>query len=150
MALTTPEGLPLAGGEGRAARQTPSVSMPWPWHPGSANSFPCAPMAPCTPPPDPTMLPDDLGLGTWLSHPLDQAVLKGHGSSYPGVPAFSSAPLKVNRFQQMRKMRVIWVAQLVEHPTSAPVVCGFEPRVGLCADGSEPGACFGFCVSLSL
>ena len=29
-------------------------------------------------------------------------------------------------------------------------VCGFEPRVGLWADGSEPGACFGFCVSLSL
>ena len=29
-------------------------------------------------------------------------------------------------------------------------VCGLEPRVGLCADGSEPGACFGFCVSLSL
>ena len=29
-------------------------------------------------------------------------------------------------------------------------VCGFEPRVGLCADGSEPGACFRFCVSLSL
>ena len=26
----------------------------------------------------------------------------------------------------------------------------FEPHVGLCADGSEPGACFGFCVSLSL
>ena len=30
------------------------------------------------------------------------------------------------------------------------MVCGFEPRVGLCADSSEPGACFGFCVSLSL
>ena len=29
-------------------------------------------------------------------------------------------------------------------------VCGFEPRVGLCADSSEPGACFGFCVFLSL
>ena len=29
-------------------------------------------------------------------------------------------------------------------------VRGFEPRVGLCADGSEPGACFGFCVSLFL
>ena len=29
-------------------------------------------------------------------------------------------------------------------------VRGFEPRVGLCADSSEPGACFGFCVSLSL
>ena len=26
----------------------------------------------------------------------------------------------------------------------------FKPRVGLWADGSEPGACFGFCVSLSL
>ena len=28
--------------------------------------------------------------------------------------------------------------------------CDFEPRVGLCADGSEPGACFEFCVFLSL
>ena len=27
------------------------------------------------------------------------------------------------------------------------MVCGFETRVALCADGSEPGACFGFCVS---
>ena len=26
----------------------------------------------------------------------------------------------------------------------------FEPRVGLCDDSSEPGACFPFCVSLSL
>ena len=26
----------------------------------------------------------------------------------------------------------------------------FEPHVGLCADSSEPGARFGFCVSLSL
>ena len=29
-------------------------------------------------------------------------------------------------------------------------VCEFESRVRLCADSSEPGACFGFCVSLSL
>ena len=29
-------------------------------------------------------------------------------------------------------------------------ICEFEPRVGLCADSSEPGAFFGFCVSLSL
>ena len=30
------------------------------------------------------------------------------------------------------------------------VVREFEPRVGLCADSSEPAACFRFCVSLSL
>ena len=30
------------------------------------------------------------------------------------------------------------------------VVQGFEPRIWLCADSSEPGACFGICVSLSL
>ena len=29
-------------------------------------------------------------------------------------------------------------------------VRGFEPRVGLCADSSEPGTCLGFCVSLAL
>ena len=29
-------------------------------------------------------------------------------------------------------------------------VCGFKPRIGLCADSSEPGACFGVCASLSL
>ena len=29
-------------------------------------------------------------------------------------------------------------------------VCGFKPRVGLCADSSEPGDCFGFRVSLSV
>ena len=28
--------------------------------------------------------------------------------------------------------------------------CEFESRVGLCADSSEPGTCFGFCVPLSL
>ena len=30
------------------------------------------------------------------------------------------------------------------------VVCGFGPHVGLCVDSLEPGACLGFCVSLSL
>ena len=29
-------------------------------------------------------------------------------------------------------------------------VCEFEPHIGLCADSSRPGACFRFCVSLSL
>ena len=47
-----------------------------------------------------------------------------------------------------------WGAQLVKHPTGGSgrdlTVCEFEPRVGLCADSTEPGACFGFCVSLSL
>ena len=28
-------------------------------------------------------------------------------------------------------------------------VCGFELRIGLCGDSSEPGACFGFCLLLS-
>ena len=47
-----------------------------------------------------------------------------------------------------------WVTQLVRRPTSFSsghdlTVCGFEPRVGLCAGSSEPGACFRFCVFLS-
>ena len=29
-------------------------------------------------------------------------------------------------------------------------VCGFQLRIGLCADSSEPGACFRFCLPLSL
>ena len=47
-----------------------------------------------------------------------------------------------------------WVAQSVKRPTSAQVtilwVREFKPHVRLCADGSEPGARFGFWVSLSL
>ena len=44
-----------------------------------------------------------------------------------------------------------WVAQWVKHLASAQVtVCGFKPHVGLCADSPDPGAYFGFCVSLSL
>ena len=48
------------------------------------------------------------------------------------------------------------VAQSVKHLTldrgSGPdlTVRGIEPRIRLCTDNSEPGACFGFCVSLSL
>ena len=45
-------------------------------------------------------------------------------------------------------------AQSVDRPTSASghdlAICEFEPRVTLCADSSEPGACFRFCVSLCL
>ena len=46
-----------------------------------------------------------------------------------------------------------WMAQSVKCLTSAQVMISgheFEPRIGLCADSSEPGACFTFCVSLSL
>ena len=47
-----------------------------------------------------------------------------------------------------------WVAQLVERPTSAQVrvsqFVSLSPPSGLRADSSEPGARFGFCVSLSL
>ena len=46
------------------------------------------------------------------------------------------------------------MAQPVKRPDfgSGPdlTVGEFEPRVGLCADSSEPGACFGFRVSFSL
>ena len=49
--------------------------------------------------------------------------------------------------------RGAWVAQSVGLPLwlrSCPQGLWFEPRIGLCADSSEPGTCFGFCVSLSL
>ena len=46
------------------------------------------------------------------------------------------------------------MAQSIEHLTLARghdlTVHGFEPRVGLCADSSEPGACFTLCECLSL
>ena len=50
------------------------------------------------------------------------------------------------------KKRGAWVAQLVKRLTldfgsgHDLAVCEFEPRVGLRADSSEPGACFRFCV----
>ena len=47
-----------------------------------------------------------------------------------------------------------WVAQSVKHLDFSSghdlTVREFEPHVGLWADGSEPGACFRFCVSPSL
>ena len=55
--------------------------------------------------------------------------------------------------QKLNCTRDACVAQLVECPALAQVmisVCGFEPRIGLCADNLEAGACFEFCVSLSL
>ena len=50
-------------------------------------------------------------------------------------------------------LMLAWMARSVERLTFRSghdlAVRGFEPRAGLCADSSEPGACFGFCVSLS-
>ena len=48
--------------------------------------------------------------------------------------------------------RGTWVTLSVKRLTSAHdlTVCEFKPRVRLYADSSEPGACLGFCVSLSL
>ena len=49
--------------------------------------------------------------------------------------------------------RGAWVAQSVKRglqPGHDLAVREFKPRVGLWADGSEPGTCFRFCVSLSL
>ena len=45
-----------------------------------------------------------------------------------------------------------WLRQLsADFSSCGALMAGeFEPRVGLCADNSEPGACSGFCVSLSL
>ena len=46
-----------------------------------------------------------------------------------------------------------WVAQSVKHLTLALVMISrfvsSNPLIGLCADRSEPGVCFRFCVSLS-
>ena len=53
-------------------------------------------------------------------------------------------------------LRGSWVVQLVKHPTPDfgsghdLMVHEFEPYVGLCADSSQPGTCFGLCLPLSL
>ena len=63
----------------------------------------------------------------------------------------STLPLpqnKVNKHSGRLGGSVGWAADFGSGHDLA--VHGFEPRVGLCADSSEPGACFGFCVSLSL
>ena len=50
-----------------------------------------------------------------------------------------------------REARGTWVAQSVDFSSGHGLTaCEFKPPVGLGADSSEPGACFGFCVSLSL
>ena len=60
-------------------------------------------------------------------------------------------------FKDVFEKNATWgtsVAPSVECPISASghdlEVRGFEPHIGFCADSSEPGVCFGFCVSLFL
>ncbi|XP_078302586.1 retinoic acid early transcript 1E [Panthera onca] len=79
--------------------------------------------------------------------------------SSPALLSVCLAVLSFSLWQQtenMKKFRGAWVALLIGHSTldfgsgHDLTVREFEPRVGLCADHSEPGACFRFCVSLSL
>ena len=72
---------------------------------------------------------------TWQSSEHFWGLLKIHTA---GAPAWRSR-LSI-RLQPGHDLTVREVREVRE----------FEPRVGLWADGSEPGACFRFCVSLSL
>ena len=64
------------------------------------------------------------------------------------------SPLSIYTFSPEKcLLKGAWVAQSVKCPNSAQVdltVHGFEPHIGVCADTSEPEACFACCVSLSL
>ena len=60
---------------------------------------------------------------------------------------------KNENFKREKPLWGTWVAQLVKWNFSSGhdlTACEFKPCVGLCVDRSELGACFGFCVSLSL
>ena len=75
--------------------------------------------------------------------------------SYLSQPLCSSFYQRVLSlcFNKTTFMWGAWVAQSVERRLRLShdlAVCEFEPRVGLCADSSEPRACFRFCVPLSL
>ena len=71
------------------------------------------------------------------------------------IPSTTKPMSKFPHFLQKHLFRGTWVAQSVKQPTSAQVMIShtvreFEPRLRLCADSSELGACFGFCISLFL
>ena len=82
-----------------------------------------------------------------------------HGPHLEATAVDRQVDIGLDRYRRIDRTEIdniyrgTWVAPSVEHPTSAQVmilVRGFEPRVGLCADSSEPGACLRFCVSLFL
>ena len=65
---------------------------------------------------------------------------------------FLVLPLERNNQQDtyLKIPRGAWVAQSNFASGHYLTVGGFKPRIGLSADTSEPGACFRFCISLSL
>ena len=67
----------------------------------------------------------------------------------PALPSF-----KANHLYKALTEWGAWGAQSVKRPDFSSgrdlTVREFEPCVRLCADSSEPRACLGFCVSLSL
>ena len=78
-------------------------------------------------------------------------------------PSLSSPPLLMLCLYLKNKLKKIlkkekstsgapgWLSQLsVRHQLRSSPHGEFEPHVGFCADSSEPGVRFGFCVSLSL
>ena len=90
----------------------------------------------------------------------------GRNGQIPEHPYSSKTQSGGNRkLEQTHNQRRNWIGYQ-NLPTRAPrwrsrlsvrlqpghdlAVCEFEPHVRLWADGSEPGACFWFCVSLSL
>ena len=66
------------------------------------------------------------------------------------LPHLCSLSLSLSLSVSKINIRHAWVAQSVECPTSAQVMISRSMSSSPCADSSEPGACFRFCVSLSL
>ena len=64
---------------------------------------------------------------------------------YPKMLVFGGK-LQVKKVILKLLARSTCAVQLIKHPTWAQAmiswVCGFEPRIVLCADRSKPGACF--------
>ena len=64
--------------------------------------------------------------------------------------------LKVSNISHLKRSKITgapeWLSPWASDssPGHDLMVRGFKPHVGLCADSSEPGACFRFCVSLPL
>ena len=97
--------------------------------------------------------------GVWLMETGDKEVWAGRSGRSRGPFLLAGGCFGRQCLSQLEKL---WLkrrggargAQSVEHPDFGSghdlTAHEFEPRVGPCADSSEPGACFRVCVSLSL